>query len=634
MSELRLKGLELAEALELPKLEKTRLDRWSLDGYGGYKHTDLIKTYNELPEAAKELLNEDNSANLLVQINSNVAYSDVKSELAAQGVLFLDLESALQQHGDLIKSYFMQAVKQDESRISALHSAIWNGGIFVYVPKNVKVELPLQALFLSNDAQATFAPHILIVAEANSSVSFVDSWISTDEGQRVANGVIEVFVKQGAKVRYASVHSLSEQVTDLTYRRAVVENDGRMEWIVGELNSGNVLSDTTSILKGGGSSSDAKVICVGTNDQKMNLTTRASTAIINGVTKIEKGATGANGQQTEKVLMLSPQARGDANPILLIDEDDVKCGHAASIRELFPILHQDINGHPLVYLDSAATSQKPISVIEAVKRYYELDNANVHRGVHTLGSRATDAYEGARDKVARFINAKSTEEIIFTRGTTTAINLVASSYARAVCKEGDEIVLTAMEHHSNLIPWQQVAKATGATLKYIPLQPDGNILLEDVEKTITANTKIVAITYVSNVLGVVNPVKQIAEIAHRNGAKISVDGAQSTPHMKVDVQDLDCDFYAFSGHKMCGPTGIGVLYGKKALLNNMEPIEFGGEMIDHVDLENSTWKELPWKFEGGTPIIAGAAMFIHMIWQLYWMQKGLLYVQGIIAASL
>jgi cysteine desulfurase/selenocysteine lyase len=280
--------------------------------------------------------------------------------------------------------------------------------------------------------------------------------------------------------------------------------------------------------------------------------------------------------------------------------------NTSQIRELFPILHQDINGHPLVYLDSAATSQKPIAVIEAVKRYYELDNANVHRGVHTLGSRATDAYEGARDKVARFINANSTEEIIFTRGTTTAINLVASSYARAVCKEGDEIVITPMEHHSNLIPWQQVAKATGATIKYIPLQSDGTILLEDVEKTITANTKMVAITYVSNVLGVVNPVKAIAGIAHRHGAKILVDGAQSTPHMKVDMQDLDCDFYAFSGHKMCGPTGIGVLYGKKALLNNMEPIEFGGEMIDHVDLHNSTWKELPWKFEGGTPIIAGA----------------------------
>jgi Fe-S cluster assembly protein SufD len=356
MFELRLKGLELAGALELPRLEKTRLDRWNLDGYGGYKHTDLIKTFNELPEAAKELLNEENSANLLVQINSSAAYSDVKIELASQGVLFLDLETALKQHGDLVKPYFMQAVKQDESKITALHSAIWNGGIFIYVPKNVKVELPLQALFLSNDAQVTFAPHILIVAEANSSVSFVDNWISIEEGQRVVNGVIEVFVKQGAKVQYASVHNLGEQVTDLTYRRAIVENDGRMEWVIGELNSGNVLSDTTSILKGGGASSDAKVICVGTNDQKLNLTTRAihfgrntnsdmitravmrdqSTAIINGVTKIEKGATGANGQQTEKVLMLSPHSRGDANPILLIDEDDVKCGHAASVGQVNP----------------------------------------------------------------------------------------------------------------------------------------------------------------------------------------------------------------------------------------------------------------------------------------------------------
>lgn len=277
-----------------------------------------------------------------------------------------------------------------------------------------------------------------------------------------------------------------------------------------------------------------------------------------------------------------------------------------SIREQFPILHQEINGHPLVYLDSAATSQKPHAVIEAVKHYYEYENSNVHRGVHTLGSRATDAYEGAREKVAKFINARRTQEIIFTRGTTTALNLVASSYARANCKEGDEIVITQMEHHSNLIPWQQVAKETGATLKYIPLQPDGHIELADVEKTITNNTKIVAIAYVSNVMGLIHPVKQIAEIAHRNGAVIVVDGAQSTPHMKVDVQDLDCDFYALSGHKMCGPTGIGALYGKKALLESMEPIEFGGEMIDDVGLYESNWKELPWKFEGGTPIIAGA----------------------------
>lgn len=276
------------------------------------------------------------------------------------------------------------------------------------------------------------------------------------------------------------------------------------------------------------------------------------------------------------------------------------------VKEQFPILNQEINGHPLVYLDSAATSQKPRSVIEAVKHYYEWDNSNVHRGVHTLGSRATDAYEGAREKVAKFIGAAFTQEIIFTRGTTTALNIVASSYGPAVCGEGDEIVITQMEHHSNFIPWQQLAKKAGATLKFIPLQPDGSITIEDVENTVTPATKIVAIAYVSNVLGVINPVKQIAEIAHRNGAVIVVDGAQSTPHMKVDVQDLNCDFYAFSGHKMCAPTGIGALYGKKSLLESMEPIEFGGEMIDDVGLYDSTWKELPWRFEGGTPIIANA----------------------------
>ncbi|MDT3425116.1 cysteine desulfurase/selenocysteine lyase [Paenibacillus forsythiae] len=278
----------------------------------------------------------------------------------------------------------------------------------------------------------------------------------------------------------------------------------------------------------------------------------------------------------------------------------------SAIRELFPILNQNVNGHPLVYLDSAATSQKPRQVIEAIKAYYEYDNSNVHRGVHTLGSRATDAYEGAREKVARFINAHSTKEIVFTRGTTTALNLVASSYGPSAVGEGDEIVTTLMEHHSNLIPWQQLAKKTGATLKFIPLQKDGTILLEDAEKTITDNTKIVSVAYVSNVMGVTSPVKEIAAIAHRHGAVMVVDGAQSTPHMKVDVQDLDCDFYALSGHKMCGPTGIGALYGKRALLEAMEPVEFGGEMIDDVGLYDSTWKELPWKFEGGTPIIAGA----------------------------
>ncbi|KWX79111.1 cysteine desulfurase [Paenibacillus riograndensis] len=279
---------------------------------------------------------------------------------------------------------------------------------------------------------------------------------------------------------------------------------------------------------------------------------------------------------------------------------------SSAIREQFPILNQTINGHPLVYLDSAATSQKPRQVIEAVKSYYEWDNSNVHRGVHTLGSRATDAYEGAREKLAKFINARSTKEIIFTRGTTTALNIVASSYGPANVGEGDEIVITQMEHHSNFIPWQQLAKKTGATLKFIPLQKDGSITLEDAEQTITDKTKIVAIAYVSNVMGISHPVKELAAIAHRHGAVIVVDGAQSTPHMKVDVQDLDCDFYALSGHKMLAPTGIGALYGKKALLEAMEPVEFGGEMIDDVGLYDSTWKELPWKFEGGTPIIAGA----------------------------
>ncbi|WHY76724.1 cysteine desulfurase [Neobacillus sp. WH10] len=276
------------------------------------------------------------------------------------------------------------------------------------------------------------------------------------------------------------------------------------------------------------------------------------------------------------------------------------------IRKQFPILDQEVNGKPLVYLDSSATSQKPLQVIEAVEKYYREINSNVHRGVHTLGTRATDAYEGAREKVRKFINAKSTQEVIFTRGTTTAINTVAASYAAANVKEGDEIVITYMEHHSNIIPWQQVARRTGAQLKYIPLQEDGTISLDDVRATITPNTKIVSVMQVSNVLGVINPVKEIAQIAHKNGAVMVVDGAQSAPHMKIDVQDLDCDFFAFSGHKMCGPTGIGVLYGKKQLLENMEPIEFGGEMIDFVHLYESTWKELPWKFEGGTPIIAGA----------------------------
>jgi cysteine desulfurase/selenocysteine lyase len=279
---------------------------------------------------------------------------------------------------------------------------------------------------------------------------------------------------------------------------------------------------------------------------------------------------------------------------------------AEEIRKDFPILQQTVNGHRLVYLDSAATSQKPRQVIEVLRRYYETDNANVHRGVHTLGTRATEAYELAREKVARFINAPSPYQVVFTRGTTESLNMVAYGWARRKLGPGDEIVTTPAEHHSNLIPWQQVAKATGATLKYVPLQPDGTVSLDEVRKTVTPNTKLMAIAHVSNVLGTIHPIREIADIVHAAGGILVVDGAQSVPHLPVDVQQLDCDFLAFSGHKMCGPTGIGVLYGKKRLLEEMEPTYFGGEMIDVVELYEATWKEPPWKFEGGTPIIAGA----------------------------
>ncbi|EQC0678091.1 cysteine desulfurase [Listeria innocua] len=276
------------------------------------------------------------------------------------------------------------------------------------------------------------------------------------------------------------------------------------------------------------------------------------------------------------------------------------------IRADFPILAQEINEKPLAYLDNAATSQKPKQVIEALTHYYEFDNANVHRGVHTLAARATDAYESARGKVAKFIHAREVAEIIFTRGTTSAINLVVDSYAEANIEAGDEIVISYLEHHSNLIPWQQLAKRKGAVLKYIELEEDGTISVEQAKKTIGEKTKIVALTHVSNVLGTITPIKEIAAIAHQFGAVILVDGAQAVPHMEVDVVDLDADFYAFSGHKMMAPTGIGALYGKRELLDAMEPTEFGGEMIDFVELYDSTWKELPWKFEAGTPIIGGA----------------------------
>ena len=276
----------------------------------------------------------------------------------------------------------------------------------------------------------------------------------------------------------------------------------------------------------------------------------------------------------------------------------------AKIRSDFQILDQIVNDEPLVYLDSAATTQKPRQVLDAIRAYYEHDNANVHRGVHTLAERATADYESSRDKVRAFINASSRKEVLFTRGTTTALNWVAK-FAEQILQPEDEIVISIMEHHSNIIPWQQAAGKTGAVLKFVYLK-DGELDMADLRAKVTNQTKFVSITHVSNVLGVINPVKEIAQIAHDHGAIMVVDGAQSTPHMTVDVQDLDCDFFALSGHKMAGPTGIGVLYGKEALLNQMHPIEFGGEMIDFVYEQSATWKELPWKFEAGTPNIAGS----------------------------
>ncbi|MFS1663259.1 cysteine desulfurase [Streptococcus sp. zg-JUN1979] len=270
----------------------------------------------------------------------------------------------------------------------------------------------------------------------------------------------------------------------------------------------------------------------------------------------------------------------------------------------FPILDQFVNDEPLVYLDNAATTQKPKQVVQVLEDYYLIDNANVHRGVHTLAERATRQYEAAREKLRRFLNAKSSKEILFTRGTTTGLNWVAS-FAKEVLSEGDEVLISIMEHHSNIVPWQEACKATGAKLVYAYLK-DGKLDLEDLYHKLSSKTKFVALAHVSNVLGCVNPIKEIAQKAHDYGAYMVVDGAQSAPHMPIDVRDLDCDFFALSGHKMLGPTGIGVLYGKEALLEQMSPVEFGGEMIDFVYEDSATWTELPWKFEAGTPNIAGA----------------------------
>ena len=277
---------------------------------------------------------------------------------------------------------------------------------------------------------------------------------------------------------------------------------------------------------------------------------------------------------------------------------------AYKIRQDFAILDQVVNDEPLVYLDNAATTQKPQVVLDALMTYYHEDNANVHRGVHTLAERATATYEASREKLRKFINAKSTKEVLFTRGTTTGLNWIGR-FAEQVLEPGDEVLISIMEHHSNIIPWQEACKKTGAKLVYAYLK-DGQLDMEDLANKITEKTKFVSLAQVSNVLGCINPVKEIAKLAHQVGAYMVVDGAQSAPHMAIDVQDLDCDFFTLSGHKMLGPTGIGVLYGKEEILNRMNPIEFGGEMIDFVYEQEATWKELPWKFEAGTPNIAGA----------------------------
>ncbi|HFI0791750.1 TPA: cysteine desulfurase [Streptococcus suis] len=274
------------------------------------------------------------------------------------------------------------------------------------------------------------------------------------------------------------------------------------------------------------------------------------------------------------------------------------------IRKDFSILDQVVNDEPLVYLDNAATTQKPQQVLDVLADYYQKDNANVHRGVHTLSERATARYEAARQKVADFIQAKSSKEILFTRGTTTSLNWVAQ-FAKEILQPDQEVIISVQEHHSNIIPWQQACQQTGAKLRYVTLK-DGELDMDHLRSLLSSKTKFVSLAHVSNVLGGVVPIGEIAELVHQVGAYLVVDGAQSVPHMAVNVQELDVDFYAFSGHKMLGPTGIGVLYGKEELLNRMSPVEFGGEMIDFVYEQSATWKELPWKFEAGTPNIAGA----------------------------
>ena len=371
LTEQRIHAIRLAPQLPLPQLEKMKMDRWNIQDYGAHVVNQTIQSIKDAPATIHDLLQEQDECNVIIHRNCGRIYVHLNAELASKGVIFMDLTTAVKEHEHLVKRYLHCIVKPHEHRISAMHCALWNSGIFLYVPKNVNIDVPIQAIFLTDDERATFAPHILIVVEQHSSITYVDNYVSAHtSGAVLHNGVVEVIVKEQATVRYATVHQLGQQTTDITYRKAMIEKGGRMEWMIGEMNDGNTVSHTTSILQGDGSSSNTKAIAVGSGVQKMNYTTEArhfgqhtpsqmttraviregATAIINGVTKIEKGARKADGQQVEKVLMLSPHARGDANPILLIDEDDVTAGHAASVGQ--------VNEEQIYYLMSRGISRR------------------------------------------------------------------------------------------------------------------------------------------------------------------------------------------------------------------------------------------------------------------------------------
>lgn len=368
--EHRLQALELAGTLELPKVEKIKLEKWNIYESGDYKAEDAWSGWEEAPETIRGLAASPVKGGLIVQANSDVVYTKLSESLTEQGVILMDLHAAAKEHRELVQRHLFQAVKPEEHSLSAAHVALWSGGVFLYVPDNVKVEVPIQAIFLNDTSGVRFAPHILIVAGSNSQITYVDNCVSGDDDVKVFhNGVVEVFAGAGSRVQIASIHQLSGATTDFTQRRAIVQADGTVEWIIGEMNQGYTVSDTKTVLQGNGSVSDTKVIAIGTGSQKLSYTTQArhfgrssvsqmitravmleeATAIINGITKIEKGATNCDGQQTERVLMLSPGARGDANPILLIDEDDVTAGHAASVGQ--------VNAEQIYYLMSRGISR-------------------------------------------------------------------------------------------------------------------------------------------------------------------------------------------------------------------------------------------------------------------------------------